>query len=64
MPPSKIMGNLSRQTSTPIAFKPIYVDGLMSSGNTISVAVHNKCTIVNSLGRACDKKAGSQVDSK
>ena len=39
-PPSKLLRNLSRQTSTPISKNQIYVDGLMLKGNTVSVAVH------------------------
>ena len=49
-PPSKLLKNLSRQTSTPIARNQIFVDGLMLDGNTVSVAVHNTCRIVDSLG--------------
>merc|ERR1712159_641813 len=63
-PPSKLLQNLSRQTSTPIARNQIFVDGLMLEGNTVSVAVHNTCTIVNSLGGACDKKEGEQLEEK
>ena len=63
-PPSKLIKNLSRQTSTPIAKQQIFVDGLMPTGNTISVAVHNTCTIVNSLGGSCNKKAGNQLVNK
>ncbi|WP_320663906.1 metal ABC transporter solute-binding protein, Zn/Mn family [Prochlorococcus sp. MIT 1223] len=60
-PPSKLLNNLSRQTSTPIAKQQIFVDGLMLTGNTISVSVHNTCTIVDSLGGSCNKKAGNQL---
>ena len=60
-PASKLLRNLSRQTSTPIAKQQIFVDGLMLTGNTISVAVHNTCTIVNSLGGSCNKKTGNQL---
>ena len=60
-PPSKLLTNLSKQTSTPIAKQQIFVDGLMPTGNTISVALHNTCTIVNSLGGYCNKKAGNQL---
>ena len=60
-PPSKLLQNLSKQTSTSIATQQIFVDGLMPTGNTISVAVHNTCTIVNSLGGFCNKKAGNQL---
>jgi len=63
-PPSKLLKNLSRQTSTPIAKQQIFVDGLMPTGNTISVAVHNTCTIVNSLGGSCNKKAGNQLENR
>jgi len=60
-PPSKLLKNLGRQTSTPIAKQQIFVDGLMPTGNTISVAVHNTCTIVNSLGSSCNEKAGNKL---
>ena len=63
-PASKLLRNLSRQTSTPIAKQQIFVDGLMPTGNTISVAVHNTCTIVNSLGGSCNKKAGNQLGNR
>ncbi len=63
-PSSKLLKNLSRQTSTPIASQQIYVDGLMPTGNTISVAVHNTCTIVNSLGGLCNKKVGKQLEER
>ncbi len=63
-PPSKLLRNLSRQTSTPIAKQQIFVDGLMPTGNTVSVAVHNTCTIVNSLGGSCNKKAGNQLENR
>ena len=63
-PPSKLLRNLSRQTSTPIASNQIYVDGLMPTGNTVSVAVHNTCTIVNSLGGECDEKEGDELEGK
>ena len=56
--------NLSRQTSIPLASKQIYVDGLMPKGNTISVAVYNTCTIVNSLGGSCDKSKGQLLEKK
>ena len=59
-PPSKLLKNLSRQTSTPIAKQQIFVDGLMPTGNTISVAVHNTCTVVDSLGGSCNKNTGNQ----
>ena len=62
-PTSKLLRNLSRQSSIPISSKQIFVDGLMMEGNTVSVAVHNTCTIVNSLGGSCDKKAGSNIES-
>ena len=61
-PPSKLIRNLSRQTSIPLASKQIYVDGLMPKGNTISVAVYNTCTIVNSLGGSCDKGKGQLLE--
>ena len=63
-PPSKLLKNLSRQTSTPIARNQIFVDGLMLEGNTVSVAVHNTCTIVDSLGGECDEKEGDELESK
>ena len=63
-PPSKLIRNLSRQTSIPLASKQIYVDGLMPKGNTISVAVYNTCTIVNSLGGSCDKGKGQLLEKK
>jgi len=63
-PPSKLLKNLSRQTSTPIASNQIYSDGLMPTGNTVSVAVHNTCTIVNSLGGECDEKEGDELEGK
>ena len=58
------MKNLSRQTSIPIARNQIFVDGLMLEGNTVSVAVHNTCTIVNSLGGECDEKEGDELEGK
>ena len=63
-PPSKLLKNLSRQTSTPIAKNQIFVDGLMLEGNTVSVAVHNTCTVVNSLGGECDEKEGDELEGK
>ncbi len=63
-PYSKLLKNLSSQTSTPIAKQQIFVDGLMPTGNTISVAVHNTCTIVNSLGGSCNKKAGKKLENR
>jgi len=63
-PPSKLIKNLSRQTSTPLAKQQIFVDGLMPTGNTISVGVHNTCTIVNSLGGSCNKKEGNQLANR
>ena len=63
-PASKLLKNLSRQTFTPIASQQIYVDGLMPTGNTISVAVHNTCTIVNSLDGLCNKNAGNQLEKR
>ncbi len=62
IPASKLLKNLSRQSSVPLASKQIFVDGLMMTGNTVSVAVHNTCTIVNSLGGTCDKEAGSNLE--
>ncbi len=63
-PPSKLLKNLSRQTSTPLAKQQIFVDGLMPTGNTISVAVHNTCTIVDSLGGSCNKEQGYKLVNK
>ena len=34
----------------------------MPKGNTISVAVYNTCTIVNSLGGSCDKGKGQLLE--
>ena len=62
-PVSKLIKNLSRQSSIPISSDQIYSDGLMMTGNTVSVAVHNTCTIVDSLGGSCDKKAGNDLES-
>ena len=62
IPASKLLKNLSRQSSVPLASNQIFVDGLMMTGNTVSVAVHNTCTIVNSLGGSCDKEAGSNLE--
>ncbi len=62
IPASKLLKNLSRQSSVPLASNQIFVDGLMMTGNTVSVAVHNTCTIVNSLGGSCDRKAGSNLE--
>ena len=62
IPASKLLKNLSRQSSVPLASNQIFVDGLMMTGNTVSVAVHNTCTIVNSLGGSCDKNAGSNLE--
>ena len=63
-PASKLLRNLSRQSSIPLAEDQIFVDGLMPKGNTVSVAVHNTCTIVNSLGGSCDKAAGIDLENK
>ena len=60
-PPSKLLRNLSLQTSTPLAKEIIYVDGLMPKGNLISTAIHNTCTIVDSLGGKCNKKEGMKI---
>jgi len=57
-PVSKLIKNLSRQSSIPLSTDQIYSDGLMMTGNTVSVAVHNTCTIVNSLGGSCNEEAG------
>jgi len=64
IPASKLLNNLSRQSSVPLASNQIFVDGLMMKGNTISVAVHNTCTIVDSLGGSCDKESGSNLESE
>jgi len=64
IPASKLLKNLSRQSSVPLASNQIFVDGLMMKGNTISVAVHNTCTIVESLGGSCDKESGSNLESE
>ena len=64
VPASKLLRNLSRQSSVPLASNQIFVDGLMMDGNTISVAVHNTCTIVDSLGGSCDKESGSNLESE
>lgn len=64
VPTSKLLRNLSRQSSIPLAVDQIFVDGLMPNGNTISVAVHNTCTIVNSLGGSCDKNSGVNLENQ
>ena len=64
VPTSKLLRNLSRQSSIPLAVDQIFVDGLMPKGNTISVAVHNTCTIVNSLGGSCDKNSGENLENQ
>ena len=64
IPASKLLRNLSRQSSVPLASNQIFVDGLMMDGNTVSVAVHNTCTIVDSLGGSCDKESGSNLESE
>ena len=64
IPASKLLTNLSRQSSVPLASNQIYVDGLMMDGNTVSVAVHNTCTIVDSLGGSCDKESGSNLETE
>ena len=64
VPTSKLLRNLSRQSSIPLAVDQIFSDGLMPKGNTISVAVHNTCTIVNSLGGSCDKKSGINLENQ
>ena len=64
IPASKLLRNLSRQSSVPLASNQIFVDGLMMDGNTVSVAVHNTCTIVDSLGGSCDKESGSKLESE
>ena len=64
VPTSKLLRNLSRQSSIPLAVDQIFSDGLMPKGNTISVAVHNTCTIVNSLGGSCDKNSGVNLENQ
>ncbi len=64
IPASKLLRNISRQSSVPLASNQIFVDGLMMDGNTVSVAIHNTCTIVDSLGGSCDKESGSNLESK
>ncbi len=63
-PVSKLLKNLSRQSSIPLADDVIFVDGLMMKGNTISVAVHNTCNIVNSLGGICNRDLGENLENK
>ncbi len=63
IPASKLLKNLARLSSVPLASNQIFVDGLMMTGNAVSVAVHNTCTIVNSLGGTCDKEAGSSLEA-
>ena len=63
-PASKLVNNLSKQSSIPLSSNQIFVDGLMMDGNTVSVAVHNTCTIVDSLGGSCDKESGSNLESE
>ena len=62
-PASKLVNNLSKQTSIPLSSNQIFVDGLMMEGNTITVAVHNTCTIVNELGGSCDETTGFDLAS-
>ena len=64
VPPSKLMKNLSRQSSVPLSEDRLYVDGLMLDGNTVTVAIHNTCTIVNSLGGQCDEDEASELESE
>jgi len=64
IPASKLLKNLSRQSSVPLASNQIFVDGLMMKGNTISVAVHNTFTNVDTLGGSCDKESGSNLESE
>ena len=63
-PASKLLRNLSNQSKIPLSTQQIYVDGLMPTGNTISVAVHNTCTIVDSLGGVCNRDTGNQLSSR
>ena len=62
-PASKLLNNLSKQSSIPLSSNQIFVDGLMMEGNTITVAVHNTCTIVNELGGSCDETTGLDLVS-
>ena len=62
-PASKLVNNLSKQSSIPLSSNQIFVDGLMMEGNTINVAVHNTCTIVNELGGSCDETIGFDLAS-
>ena len=62
-PASKLLNNLSKQSSIPLSTNQIFVDGLMMEGNTITVAVHNTCTIVNELGGSCDETTGFDLVS-
>ena len=62
-PASKLLNNLSKQSSIPLSSNQIFVDGLMMEGNTITVAVHNTCTIVNELGGSCDETTGFDLVS-
>ena len=64
VPASKLLNNLSKQSSIPLSSNQIFVDGLMMDGNTITVAVHNTCTIVNELGGSCDEATGFNLASK
>ena len=63
-PSSKLVKNLSKQSSIPLSSDQIFVDGLMIDGNTITVAVHNTCTIVNELGGSCDETTGLNLASE
>ena len=62
-PASKLVNNLSKQSSIPLSSNQIFVDGLMMEGNTITVAVHNTCTIVNELGGSCDETTSFDLES-
>ena len=62
-PASKLVNNLSKQSSIPLSSNQIFVDGLMMEGNTITVAVHNTCTIVNELGGSCDDTTSFDLES-
>ncbi len=63
-PPSKLIRNISQQSSIPIASDPIYVDGIKKGGDILSTAIHNTCVIVNSLGGKCNQKAGKLLDDR
>ncbi len=63
-PSSKLLKNLSRLSSVPLSKDQIFTDGLMLKGNTVSVAIHNTCTIVNSLGGQCNLNDGEKLENE